>query len=293
MTTGFQQAYEQIATSVVGLGFRDDPSHTIIGTGFFIHETGWIMTNRHVIEGLHTQAPNGETVLHPNAAAYLFPTERVTKSKHGLEFFAAFGVTSLISAAWEPHKETEPETISKEQRDDGVVEEVQALHSHGADIGICQFNPEEVISQIPLPKPARVVSSDAVREGTPVGILGFPDGLNIPIEYTSRSQLQLTPILQTGVISARLPSGGFPNPDTFVLDIPVNQGSSGSPLFLENGDVVGIVYATRQYLSPLMEFNEAEESYEPSGSKGTYIPQSLGLAVPSERFPKEWLSEPE
>ena len=74
------------------------------------------------------------------------------------------------------------------------------------------------------------------------------------------------------------------------MDLFVNAGSSGSPLFLENGDVVGVVYATRQKFEALQSINE-DGDLEPSENTGVYLPTSLGLAVPSARFPEDWLTK--
>lgn len=138
--------------------------------------------------------------------------------------------------------------------------------------------------------PATIIHSKDILEGTPVGILGFPQGLSWPAKFDSRDQAQMTPLLQTGVISGILPFSGLPKPDNFVLDLFVNSGSSGSPLFLENGDVVGVVYATRQRLEPLQSINK-DGGLEPTENTGVYLPTSLGLAVPSARFPEDWLTK--
>jgi S1-C subfamily serine protease len=53
---------------------------------------------------------------------------------------------------------------------------------------------------------------------------------------------QISPTLQRGIISAVLP---FPcaNPHALLLDCVVEGVSSGSPVFNEAGDVIGMVYA--------------------------------------------------
>jgi len=138
---------------------------------------------------------------------------------------------------------------------------------------------------LPL-RPVQVPERDRVTEGLPVGILGFPQGLQFPKVFKSRELLQLTPILQTGVIAAVLPHSKISMPEVFILDIHVNPGSSGSPLFTVEGNVIGIVYVTRQRFSPLIKFDDEGKKFE-SQNVGVYLPSSLGVAIPSARFPKE------
>jgi S1-C subfamily serine protease len=94
---------------------------------------------------------------------------------------------------------------------------------------------------------------------------------------------QLTSLLQTGVIAGILPFSGLPKPDSFVLDIYINAGSSGSPLFTIDGQVIGVVYATRQNFSPLVVFDEKGQNAK-SRDTGVFLSAALGLAVPSARF---------
>ncbi|HHY23920.1 MAG TPA: S46 family peptidase [Clostridiaceae bacterium] len=70
----------------------------------------------------------------------------------------------------------------------------------------------------------------------------------------SISLLQLTSILQVGIISATLLFSGIPNPTNFILDLFINGGSSGSPLFTRKGEVIGIVFATRQHINASINF---------------------------------------
>jgi len=80
-----------------------------------------------------------------------------------------------------------------------------------------------------------------VNEGENVAVAGFPMGtqtLKAPGWIH-----QLSPTLQTGIVSAVLP---FPcdNPHALLLDLMTQGGSSGSPVFKsETGEVLGMVYA--------------------------------------------------
>jgi len=125
----------------------------------------------------------------------------------------------------------------------------------------------------------RLGDSSAVREGDEVGICGFPLGLTIA--SPDQRLRQLTPIVQRGTIAAVLPWAGIHNPHAFQLDMNVNGGSSGSPVFLaESGEVIGIVFA-----API----EPADVIIPTPDGETHIatvslPTGFGYAVPSNRY---------
>ncbi len=102
--------------------------------------------------------------------------------------------------------------------------------------------------------------------------------------------MQLTPLLQAGHIAAALPFSNLPNPENYVLDLYVNGGSSGSPLFTANGEVVGVVYATRQAFKPLIQF-DADDKPQEIPRTGTLVSSALGLAVPTTRIDRGWLKQ--
>lgn len=284
MRINFQEAYKKIRPSIVGLGFRNDPEYQIIGSGFIVHQSGWIMTNKHVLDALLT-TKDGRVGLHSSAAAFFFIK---TKPEEGFVGASGMVVTSVIESASPPSKHLDNE-VAKNKTFRGLKPR-QIIPPEPLDIGVCKVDinnaPKEVLPLIP----ATIIHSKEVSEGTPVGILGFPQGLSFPVKFESKDSTQMTPLLQTGVISGILPLSGLPQPTSFVLDILVNSGSSGSPLFLENGSVVGVVYAARQSFELLQTINE-DGNLESSRNKGVFLPTSLGLAVPSARFPEDWLSK--
>jgi serine protease Do len=124
-------------------------------------------------------------------------------------------------------------------------------------------------------KSLRLGDSSKVREGDEVGICGFPSGLRLP---RGPELHQLTPIAQKGIVEAILPWSGAPNPHAFQLDIAVNPGSSGSPVFnIETGDVIGIVFAMRVRPEPV-RLPQSDGSAEEIAAIA--LPAGLGYAVP-------------
>ncbi len=283
--TNFREAYKKIRPSIVGLGFRNDPEYQIIGSGFIVHQSGWIMTNKHVLDALLTASKDGRVGLHPSAAAFFFIK---TEPEEGFVGVCGMVITNVIESASPPSKQFNNK--GTENRTFRGLKPRQILPPEPLDIGVCKVDISNLRKEVLPLIPAIIIHSKEVLEGTPVGILGFPQGLSFPAIFDSKNSTQMAPLLQTGVVSGILPFSGLPRPESFVLDLLVNSGSSGSPLFLENGDVVGVVYAARQSFESLQTINE-DGKLESSSNQGVFLPTSLGLAVPSARFPDEWLSK--
>ncbi|MEO0510932.1 MAG: serine protease [Verrucomicrobiota bacterium] len=280
MNSNFQVAYKKIRPSVVGIGFSDGKTTSIIGTGFIVSENGWILTNRHVLEPLIAEKEKA-TGIHGNAAISLFVTVPPTDDK--FQAMAGVMVVGVTQISFPEPRELPPTEDSKLNE----LSAEQVLTPDLPDLGLCKIEPATLHpAALPL-KPAVFKYPTEGLEGLPVGILGFPQGLNLPAEFSASSQLQMTPLLQTGVISGALPITGMPNPENYILDIFVNGGSSGSPLFDTEGNIVGVVYATRQRYEPVIQ-TDYEGNHTELENVGVRLPSALGIAVPTGRIPEEW-----
>jgi S1-C subfamily serine protease len=275
MNSDFREAYKIVRPSIVGIGHTNGSELEIFGTGFLIDSSGWIMTNRHVLNPLLVEK-DGKIGIASSAAAFLF-----IKPKPPEQFTDIAGVMSTqIRRIAFPQSDSEqplppPPTFRG-------LPPIAAFKAEPADIAYCKIEPNNCQPDaLPLTS-VRVVDSKDIVEGTPVAILGFPQGLQFP---RASNMFQLTPLLQTGIIAGILPFSGVPKPNAFVLDIYVNPGSSGSPLFTANGEVIGAIFATRQSFSPLIVFDNAGHSAE-SKDSGVMQSSALGLAVPSAKFPE-------
>ena len=228
----FQSAYKTIKPSIVGIGFTDFQGNCqIIGTGYIVHQSGWIMSNRHVLEPLLIESDCGIKI-RPDAAVMLF-----VKGIPDPNFAGVVGVipAKIIELAF-PKTETENPNI--ENKKYKGIESIKTLLPEEPDVGVCKIELKDLPPEATPLKAVKIIDSNEFEEGTNIGIIGFPQGLSISETINSISLLQLTPILQVGTISAILPFSGIPTPTNFILDLFINGGSSGSPLFIGNCETI-------------------------------------------------------
>ena len=243
----------------------DDPlSVRIIGTGFFVDPSGWIMTNRHVAEAFMTERDGRIGVRNAIARAVVF-AEGAGRTIPGTGERAIAGVGAIPC----PIVET---AMGSEAPDDD-------LHYHSVpDLALCRIDAEALKRQATL-RHVKLGRSEGVQEGDDVAICGFPLGL--VLDQSARLR-QMTPIVQRGIIAAVLPFSGLKNPHAFQLDIHINPGSSGSPLFrAETGEVIGVVFAAPQRTGEVV-IPGVFEGDEQLGS--VYLPTGFGYAVPLSRY---------
>jgi S1-C subfamily serine protease len=267
VSVSFHEAIKDVKRAVVGLGLLADPqdplSVVIQGTGFVVHPEGWIMTNRHVAELFFGEREGVYGVRNAIARAVVFVetlkpipgTAGQPALHHGL------APCPVLEVAMPP-----------------IEKESGGFHYNMVpDLAVCRIGIQDFDFLRNLPS-LRLADSSKVREGDEVAVCGFPMGLTLPRdEYLN----QMTPVVQKGIVAAILPWSGVTNPHAFQLDIQINPGSSGSPVFLpDTGEVVGVVFA-----APVRPVRvDAPDQGGEQEVATVRLPTGFGYAVPSNRY---------
>lgn len=205
--------YKKIKPSIVAIVSkvsRNPEFPDIIGTGFIVHTDGVIATCDHVLKQL--------------------PNLRRDKRMKDDEWPARVIMLHLVEKGL---MEVRLEIISV-----GGIKEMELNESYygqkNLDIGFINVDLKNL-------KAVQIPDQFDLLEGMEIGMAGFPLGTR-----TLRAPgwlHQISPSLQSGVISAILPFQSD-NPHGLLLDIHIEGGSSGSPVFeLKEGNIIGMAYA--------------------------------------------------
>lgn len=184
----------------------------ILGTGFFVDRRGLVVTNRHVVDVI-AHLPRHPVTGASSAAGIVFLQ---TKTEDGS---TALGTLFADVNAW------------------WILDRFEVTGPwYGESVPDLAFVQLKVTD---TPELTLATEPHLLQAGTAIATAGFPLG-EIPLQAHNKIR-QLTPMLRRGVVSSVFP---FPcaQPHGFTIDVMMQKGASGSPVFLEDSPkVVGMI----------------------------------------------------
>jgi len=210
----FVNAARMIESTVVAVvqkfHHKQQPFPTILGTGFFVSEHGVICTCRHVVETcLELPCPKNYVGL-PFWIAAWREVELEGKKRWG---WLPMNVTDYGGIEFTGEK---PEYVGDTSPDVALL--------------LCEFRDT----------PAVNFATEHVEIGEAVAFTGYPMGLGPLLGHQGFQQGSAT--LHAGVVGAIHPNRLAATPYGFVVHANTQGGASGSPVFREDGSVVGMLY---------------------------------------------------
>jgi S1-C subfamily serine protease len=216
-----QDTFTAVHPSIVAIGSRvalgapgmPPAFPEILGTGFIVDSRGIVATNKHVAE-LIPNLPHDPDTGSPAGFALVY-SEKHSKEKGTVILnFVEIKYIAFIDTFTPP--------------DDYCGMPMP-------DLAFLQLDVKDVPS-LPL-----INAPNSLRIGMSVATAGFPMGERPLTDYGYISQV--TPFLRRGIVSSVFP---FPRPfpHGFTVDIMMQGGGSGSPIFLaDSPEIIGILHS--------------------------------------------------
>ena len=223
----------------------DGTNFQILGTGFLATKD-LILTNRHVYDAM--QQHNKDWV----AVVFI----RVDPEGNICFDFHKINRTILISNSpvWDPG-------------------EYKKL---GNDIAFLELDSNSVESVAEHYKPVNFADKEQLQISMPIGVCGYIYGNEMLGDPLDISTIRFSPTLLQGHVAGLAPFDNLPNHtvNLILTDLTNGGGLSGSPLFTEEGKVIGVHCAGRTEVV----YGPGPSSQQPLVPK--LVTQGIGFAVP-------------
>jgi S1-C subfamily serine protease len=217
------ETFESIRPSIVAFISRMVPGKSgskplfppIFGTGFFVDSRGIVLTNRHVVD-VFNQIPNNPITKKSAAAAIVFLR---AQTESGYDVMGT--IFADVRGWWVA---------------EGFWSKSEWYGEDDPDLAFVQLD----VTGTPTVQIAG--GPGIIKAGLSIATAGFPLG-NVPMTMFDKVT-QIGPLLRRGIVSSVFPFAGA-LPHGFTLDVMIQGGASGSPVFLEDEPmVVGMIGAS-------------------------------------------------
>jgi hypothetical protein len=202
---------------------------TITGTGFFTSEDGSIITNRHVAYPWKSKSNEEFQLNSPDIfSIYTLGVEHLIKQGVDISKISQSGISTFVGIC-------ENNTKINDIKDFRECTIIKHHKDFEIDIAKLQLNSKT------LPKNAikidinRIAVTKSLVVGSDVCILGFPGGLNY--QDFSEKGVDLQVIANTGEVSKQVTNYKI------MYNVATAGGASGSPVFNNEGKLVGVHYS--------------------------------------------------
>lgn len=217
----------------------------LTGSGFVVNPDGYILTNSHVVSDYTIKASVAEPVVDlilslEERSLTKADIEKINKEKTSQEGFefgreileyvigqSSFTIKKTVTVLNPTSTQTEAEKLTSDGFPAEVIHVNENWYVDDKDIAILKIEEKNLPS-------LRLGSSDDIVVGSPVYVFGFPSNA----EFNRNSLLEST--FTKGVVSA-IKNSATNDFKIFQTDAKISTGSSGGPLFNEEGHVTGLV----------------------------------------------------
>lgn len=231
----------------------------IIGTGFLASKE-LILTNRHVYDAI--QKHDQDWV----AAIFIHADDEGNISLKYIKFDRK--IVLISSPTWSEHEQTGK--------------------TRGTDVAFLEIHKDSIDSVADHHHPVTFAPKERVQISLPVGVCGYIYGNQMLGDPGDNTTLRFSPTLLQGHIAGLAPFDNLPNIkiNMILTDITNGGGLSGSPLFTEDGRVIGVHCAGRTE----WVFGPGPDPLQPPIVKP--VTQGIGFAVPmTQEFVTDILSQ--
>lgn len=216
----FTRAAREMEMCVVGVVQRfhldNQQIPTFWGTGFFVSVHGVVATCRHVLERvLSLPLPQGYDAAHDGLPVGVVCWRE--REKNGVKEWGWFEL-EVVHLGQATFVGDRPHYVEDEQ----------------PDLVFLTLNVRET--------PSVRFADERPEIGEPIAFSGYPMGLRTLVGHEGCGFRQESPTLHAGVVAAINPNRIAASPYHFLVHANTQGGASGSPVFREDGSIIGMVY---------------------------------------------------